>query len=358
MVYVDDLLIISHRADAILHILENHFKYRLKDVGPPKRYLGATIEKINIDGMDTWSMSAREYLEKAIPIIEERFGTLRQNNKITTPLPKDYHPELDNSEFLNDEYIEVYQSYIGILRWGVELGRIDLCHACSLMARFAAAPRTDHLTKLLGVFAYVKKHLQSRIVFNHRTRDWKNIQWLQHDWKEFYPDAHEAIPTNAPPPRGKPVQINMFCDASHATDLITRRSTTGIIIFLQGTPIIWYSKRQNTIESSTFGSEFVALKIVTEMVEGLRYRLRMMGVPINGPVNTFCDNDSVVKNVTNPASTLTKKHNAIAYHKVRESVAADVQRIAYEPGKYNVADLLTKILIGPLFKSCCGRIFQ
>ena len=106
------------------------------------------------------------------------------------------------------------------------------------------------------------------------------------------------------------------------------------------------------------GSEFAALKIATEMVEGLRYRLRMMGVPIDGPVNTFCDNDSVVKNVTNSASTLTKKHNAIAYHKVRESVAADIQRIAYEPGKYNVADLLTKILVGPLFKSCCNRIFQ
>ena len=86
--------------------------------------------------------------------------------------------------------------------------------------------------------------------------------------------------------------------------------------------------------------------------------MRMMGVPIDGPVNRFCDNDSVVKNVTNPASTLTKKHNAITYHKVRESVAADIQRIAYEPGKYNVADLLTKILVGPLLKSCCNRIFQ
>jgi len=94
------------------------------------------------------------------------------------------------------------------------------------------------------------------------------------------------------------------------------------------------------------------------MVEGFRYRLRMMGVPIAGPVNTFCDNDSVVKKVTNPASTLHKKHNAIAYHKVRESVAAETQLIAYKPGKYNMSDLLTKLLSGPLFKACCDRIFQ
>ena len=358
LVYVDDLLIVSHQADTILQILEEHFKYRLKDVGPPKRYLGANIEQVEINGMKTWSMSAREYLEKSIPVIEERFGPLKQNNKVTTPLPKDYHPELDTSKFLNDEYIEVYQSYMGILRWAVELGRIDLAQAASLMARFQAAPRADHLTKVIGIFAYIKKHLQSRIVFDFRTRDWSRVAWTSHDWNDYYPDAHEVMPNNAPPPRGKAVQLSMFCDASHATDLITRRSTTGIIIFAQGTPIIWYSKRQNTIETSTFGSEFVALKIATEMVEGFRYRLRMMGVPIAAQVNTFCDNDSVVKNVTNPASTLTKKHNAIAYHKVRESVAAEVQRIAYEPGKYNMSDLLTKILSGPLFKACCDRIFQ
>lgn len=284
-------------------------------------------------------------LEKAIPVIEERFGKLKYNNKITTPLPKDYHPELDGTDFLDDENIEVYQSYIGILRWSVELGRIDLAQSCSLMARFTNAPRKDHLDKVLGIFAYVKKYLQSRLVFDYRTRNWSKIRRLEHDWSEFYPDAFECIPINAPKPRGRAMQINMFCDASHATDLITRRSTTGIIIFLQGTPILWFSKRQNTIETSTFGSEFVALKIATEMIEGMRYRLRMMGIPIDGPVNTFCDNDSVVKNVTNPASTLSKKHNAIAYHKVRESVAALIQRISFEPGKFNCADFLTRFYL-------------
>lgn len=162
LVYVDDLLNVSYCLDSILDILENHFKYRLKDVGAPKRYLGATIERVDVAGSNSWSMSAKEYLEKALPVIEERFGPLKQNNKVTTPLPKEYHPELDNSEFLNDEHIEIYQSYMGILRWAVELGRIDLCHAASLMARFYTAPRTDHLTKVLGIFAYIKKHLQSR----------------------------------------------------------------------------------------------------------------------------------------------------------------------------------------------------
>jgi hypothetical protein len=124
----------------------------------------------------------------------------------------------------------------------------------------------------------------------------------------------------------------MFCDAAHATDLVTRRSTTGIIFFLNGTPIHWYSKRQNTIESSTFGSEFVALKIAAEMNDALRYKLRMFGIAIEGETNGFCDNSSVVKNVTTPESTLNKKHITIAYHKVRECVAMKALHIHFEKG--------------------------
>ena len=154
------------------------------------------------------------------------------------------------------------------------------------------------------------------------------------------------------------MQINLFCDASHATDLITRRSTTGIVIFINGTPVSWYSKRQNTIESSTFGSEFVALKIATEMNEALRYKLRMFGIEIDGPTNAFCDNKSVVTNVINPESTLAKKHNAIAYHKVRENVAMKAIRVKYEQGKDNISDILTKILPKEAHFKCCSHLLN
>ena len=55
-------------------------------------------------------------------------------------------------------------------------------------------------------------------------------------------------------------------------------------------PVFWYSKKQNTIETSTFLSEFVALKIATEKLISLRYKLQMLGIPIEGPANVFCDN--------------------------------------------------------------------
>jgi hypothetical protein len=142
------------------------------------------------------------------------------------------------------------------------------------------------------------------------------------DWRDFYGDVTEELPPNMPKPRGQPVVVSCFVDANHAGNAITRRSHTGILIYVENAPIIWFSKRQNTVESSSFGSEFVALRAVKDMVVAIRYKLRMFGVPIDGPVNMFCDNNGVVKNTTIPESMLAKKHNAINYHAIREAVGS------------------------------------
>ena len=89
---------------------------------------------------------------------------------------------------------------------------------------------------------------------------------------------------------------------------------------------MWYSKRQNIVEASTFGSEFQAMKNAVELIESLRYKLRMFGVPIDGPTNIFCDNEAVDKNTTLSESTLKKKHHSIAYHRCREAVVAGTAR--------------------------------
>ena len=149
-----------------------------------------------------------------------------------------------------------------------------------------------------------------------------------------------------PEPRGNLVKVFCFVDADHAGNLLTRRSHTGILIFLNNAPISWYSKRQNTIESSTFASELIALRIAVEQVEGLWYKLCMFGIPIDGPAVIFCDNQSVFKAASTPESTLSKKHNAICYHKVREAAAAGTIRVVKEDGRTNLADIFTKPLPG------------
>ena len=193
-------------------------------------------------------------------------------------------------------------------------------------------------------------------MFDHTTPEFDTSRFTECDWSEFYPGAKEEEPPNAPELRGQEVHMTCFVDADHAGCRETRRSHTGIIIYVQRTPVVWYSKRQNTVESSTFGSEFVAMKTAVEQVEALRYKLRMMGVPVDGPTSVFCDNESVFKNSTRPESTLKKKHNAIAYHRTREAIAAGIIRVAWEDGRFNLADVLTKLMPGPKLRDLVSCI--
>ena len=116
------------------------------------------------------------------------------------------------------------------------------------------------------------------------------------------------------------------------------------MIFLNGAPIYWSSKKQTSCETSSFGSEFCAMKKATEYVNGFRYKLRMMGIPVEDPTFIFCDNQSVLANTTMPKYQLKKKTQIIAYHFVREGCARDEWRTAYISTHENMADLLTKPL--------------
>jgi hypothetical protein len=108
----------------------------------------------------------------------------------------------------------------------------------------------------------------------------------------------------------------------------------------------------------TFGAEFKATHIAIDLIITLHYKLRMFGVPIEEATNLFVDNQSVVLNAATPTSVLKKKHNAIVYHKVRESVAANIVQIAKVAGCKNLADLFTKPPAkGPFLTLVCNILY-
>jgi hypothetical protein len=99
-------------------------------------------------------------LQQAITEVERQFGNLLKIFKPSTLdvlIQPGSHPELDDTPFLEDDDVQLYQSYIGVLRLAVELDRIDLAHVAGAMARFSAAPRNRHLWILLRILAYCKK---------------------------------------------------------------------------------------------------------------------------------------------------------------------------------------------------------
>jgi hypothetical protein len=143
-----------------------------------------------------------------------------------------------------------------------------------------------------------------------------------------------------PTPLIKKLEINIFCDADHAHDKVTGRSVTGISRFIGSTPAIWSSKRQASVQTSTFGAEFTALKKATEEAVSLRYHPRSMGFH----VIEWVGNLGVVLNASNQGSTLKKKKISLAYHFVREHASGDVISIRKIDTMDNYADPMTKAL--------------
>ena len=264
--------------------------------------------------------------------------------KCGAPLTSGYKPELDTSAELKADGLQTYQELIGVLRWAVEIGRIDILLETSPMSAHLALPRIRHLEQVIHIFGYLKQNSKKKIAFDPEHPQIDERRFQKYDLYDLYRDAKEAIPGDMPKPRGNSMSTHCFVDANHAVNTVTRSSHTGILIFCNRAPIIWHSKRQNTVETSTFGSEITAMKNAVELIEALRYKLRMFGVPIEGPTNIYCDNEAVCRNCSTPESSLKKKHNSIAYHQNREAVAAETCRITKEVTETNLSDLFTKIL--------------
>jgi hypothetical protein len=203
------------------------------------------------------------------------------------------------------------------------------------------------------LFGYLKKYNKLRVLIDPQYRDNSMFEDMPdadlEKWKEFYPDAEEALPPDMPRSFGMTGRLTVYVDADHASDKVTRRSVTGIIVFLNNTPIRTLSKRQKTVETSTYGAELVAARIATDLILEIRYCLRMMGVPIDGPALMIGDNRSVILNSTVPSSVLKKKHLSCGFHRIRECIASRIVRFVYVESSENVADVLTKNLDSTIF---------
>jgi hypothetical protein len=277
LVYVDDLLAVSEHPKVILDDINTYFHLKPESVGPPDLYLGAKLSKTTLpNGVVSWCNSSHRYVQEAIRNTEkyiQQNGGKMLRKKTSSPMESNYRPELDVSPLLDPEKANYYQSQLRILRWIVELGRIDIATEVSMLAAHNALPREGHLAAAFRIYSYLKTKPNARIIFDPTYADIDHESFPQENWTEFYGDVSEAIPPNAPRPLGKSVEVRCYVDADHAGDKLTRCSRTGLIVLLNSAPIVWFTKKQNTVETSTFGSEFVALKIATEILRGLRYKL-------------------------------------------------------------------------------------
>ncbi len=260
-----------------------------------------------------------------------------------SPLAKGDHPEMDTSELLGPTETNMYQSLIGALQWVIQLGRFDVCTAVMTMSRFRAMPRKGHLEQVKRIHGYLRKFEDAVIRVNTDEPDYSEFGHTEYDWMHTcYQGAREEQDPSAPPPRGKRVISSACVDANLYHDLVSGRSVTGILNFLNLTVFDWHSKLQSTVETATFGSEYVAARTCTEQIIDIRQYLRYLGVNVHGVTFMFGDNKSVVDTASSPHGKLMKRHNALSYHRTREAIAAKITRYNHIPGVINPGDILSK----------------
>ena len=361
LIYTDDILCVSFFPKLIMSTIGESYLVKPDSIKSPDIYLGNDIGIYpSPDGRRRWYMSADTYVKNAIENLdrwaEGENVSLKRYSKC--PLPGKYQPSMDTTPLLDEEGVSWFLSHIGILRWIVELGRVDIAVEVSSLASFMCAPREGHRLAVLHLYGWLRKHPKFKIVMDDGYVVYPDGDYPEYDWLEFYGDIKEPLPPNAPEPLGREVQMNVFIDSDHAGDKLTRRSCTGVLIFLNRAQITWFTKKQNGVESGAFGAEFMAGMHGQELIRAMRYKLRMLGVPLDGPANCRLDNMSMVTNSTVPESTLKKKCHSIAYHYNREAVACGQSRLCWEPTKSNLADMLTKFQGGTLRLYLCRNFMH
>ena len=189
-------------------------------------------------------------------------------------------------------------------------------------------PQKYHIEALYLIFHFLSKNPKKILVMETSVPSVdESIFNLNTDWEDLYGDVVEEEPHLIPETLGRTVYVEYFVDTYHSGNFITRHPHSGILLFINNDLMKSFIKRKNTVESITFGSELVALRISRNMIVEIRIKLKLFGVNFGDTENVLCYNNGVVNSTSIPESTLSKKHNAINYHCVYEASAYGILRV-------------------------------
>jgi hypothetical protein len=320
--------------------LEGRYGFQLKGTGPTTFHLGCDYFR---DGEGVLCMAPKKYIDKMLDSYQRIFGS--KPRQYSTPLEHGDHPEIDDSEELGLEDInKKFQSMIGALQWVIQIRRFDINTAVMTLSSFRTNPRLGHLNRCKRVYGYLYMMRKAAIRIRVDEPDYSALPTKVYDWEQsIYSGAEELLADDNPIPLGKPVVMTTFVDANLYHDLVTGKSVSGILHLFNKTVIDWYSKKQGTVETATYGSEFVTACTAMEQIIDLRIELRYLGVPIKGSTTMFSDNESVVNSASIPHARLKKRHTALSFHRVREGIAAEVAKFHHVRTAHNPADILSKL---------------
>lgn len=305
MLFVDDGCILAKNKKTvmkIISILKERFEITMCE---PDIFVGMNVERDRAEG--TIFVHQTDYAYKIL----ERFNMVEACT-ISTPMEKSTNLNLmQESELKNDKNYP-YRELIGSLMFLSTVSRPDLMYAVSFLSRFLDKFDKRHWMAAKRVLQYVKKTVNLGITY--RKCEIKNLNLIG------------------------------FCDSDYAGDEITRKSTSGYIFELNGSPVSWCSQRQSIVTLSSTEAEYVAATTATKEAVWLRQLLNDLGFPCVKPTMLKIDNQSAIQLIKNPVFHRRTKHIEIQWHFAREKYQNGVIEVDYVPSKQQLADIMTKAL--------------
>ncbi|CAN6549657.1 unnamed protein product [Malus baccata var. baccata] len=213
-----------------------------------------------------------------------------------------------------------YRSIVGALQY-LTFTRPDITFSVHQVCQFMQSPMMSHFTAVKRILRYLKGTLLVGLSYT----------------------------------RGD-LSLKAFSDADWAGDPNDRRSTTGMFVFLGNNPISWSSKKQNTVSRSSTEAEYRAMSTTTAELDWIQQLLHFLHIPICDAHVLFCDNLSAIALSFNPVQHQRTKHIEIDVHFVRERIAKKTLMVQFVSSREQFADILTKGLSAPLFRSHCFNL--
>jgi hypothetical protein len=316
LIHVDDALIVGHREFVTAAKKKIAAQFDIKDMGSAKYFLGIEIIRSS-DG--SISISQAKYAKDVL----ERFSMENCKPQVT-PLETGLNLSKVDGAAISDGTL--YMEVLGSLMYLACHTRPDLCHSVSMLARFMSQPTDVHWQAAKRILRYLKGTVEKCITYVSTPNQ----------------GVHSVV---------------TFSDANFAADPDKRRSTSGTVVTFNGRAILWFSKLQSVVATSTAEAEYIAGATATK--EGLWVR-KMLG-EISGavqPIDLRVDNQSAIKLITqNTAGQSGRtKHVDVQYHFIKERFQRGDLTVDFVKTQDQMADMMTKQLPGPAFKMATGII--
>ncbi|XP_060202737.1 uncharacterized mitochondrial protein AtMg00810-like, partial [Lycium barbarum] len=298
LLYVDDIVITGSNPNLLQSLISQlSVQFALKDMGNLHFFLGIEVIRY-VDGL---YLSRKKYAQNIL-----QRTMMHCARAIHTQLSQKCDIHTDGGSPVDASN---YRSTVGALQY-LTLTRPDLTHAVNQVCQFMEAPTT---TQWQGV-KHILRYLAGTVNFGLRITSKSSLK------------------------------VVGFSDADWAGCAVTRRSTTGLCVFLGANCISWSSKKQHTIAKSSAEAEYRALASLAAEITWILHLLRHLGVSLDSPPVLFSDNISALHLTSNPILHARTKHVELDYHFVREKVTAGTMVTRYVPSQTQVADIFTKAL--------------